>query len=144
MTEYKTSIEIKAPPERVWEVMRDVQRWHEWTQSITSIKPFGKGSFEVGYRFIIRQPKLPMAMWKITELNEGKAFSWVSGIPLIFRTTAIHSVEGSRRGALVKLTVRYNGLLGSMLAQMTKEITERYLSLEANGLKERSESAVPH
>ena len=50
MRKFAISVEISAPPARVWEVMSDVDRWHEWTPSITSVKrikdaPLAIGSF---------------------------------------------------------------------------------------------------
>jgi hypothetical protein len=38
------------------------------------------------------------------------------------------------------LSLRYEGLLGGLLARMTRGITNRYLAMEANGLKKRSEN----
>ena len=38
MAVFSTTIDIDAPPARVWQVMSDVERWHEWTPSITSIQ----------------------------------------------------------------------------------------------------------
>ena len=35
---YSVSIDINAPAERVYDVMIDLDRWHEWTPSITSIR----------------------------------------------------------------------------------------------------------
>jgi hypothetical protein len=42
------SIDIAAPPGRVWDGMSDVERWHEWTPSVKGIrlldKPLAPGS----------------------------------------------------------------------------------------------------
>ena len=35
---FETTIEIEAPRETVWSTLADVERWHEWTASVTSIE----------------------------------------------------------------------------------------------------------
>ena len=45
MRNFNIAADIGAPPSRVWDVMVDVERWHEWTQSITSIKRKDSGPF---------------------------------------------------------------------------------------------------
>jgi hypothetical protein len=37
----------------------------------------------------------------------------------------------------VTLSIRYEGLLGAWLARWTRTLNERYLGMEANGLKAR-------
>ena len=143
MTDFSITIEIQALPERVWAVMRDVERWHEWTPTVKSIKRFGAGKLGVGSRLLIRQPKLPPAVWKIIELEEGKYFISVTGSPIV-RVMARHSVEEKNSGTKVTLSIKFSGLFGSLAALMTRSLNERYLALEANGLKERSESTIAH
>jgi carbon monoxide dehydrogenase subunit G len=36
--DYQVSVDIAAPPDVVWSVMADVERWHEWTPSVRGIR----------------------------------------------------------------------------------------------------------
>ena len=139
MRHFGVSIDIAAPTERVWLVMSDVERWHEWTPSVTSIRRLDNGPFAVGSRALIRQPKFPPALWKITAIEPGKSFTWLNAAPGI-RVIARHVVEPIASGSRATLSLEMQGALGGLLGRLTKAITERYLDLEARGLKTRSES----
>ncbi|HYC33443.1 MAG TPA: SRPBCC family protein [Gemmatimonadales bacterium] len=137
MTGVSISTDIAAPPDRVWAVMADVERWHEWTPTVTSIERLDKGPLVAGSRARIRQPRLPVAVWEVTELVPGKSFVWVTRSPGV-RVIARHEVEPSGAGARATLSVRFTGPLGPLVAWVTGSLNERYLALEAKGLRERS------
>lgn len=42
--EFSKSVDISASPRRVWEVMADVERWAEWTDSVRSVKRVAQGA----------------------------------------------------------------------------------------------------
>ena len=139
MVEFSRAIEIAAPADRVWAVMRDVERWREWTASVTGIRLVGGGPLRVGGRAWVRQPKFPPALWEVRELDDrGRSFTWISRAPGML-VTALHGVEARGPHSRALLSLRYEGLLGPWFARMTRGVTERYLDLEANGLKKRSE-----
>lgn len=123
----------------MWEVMSDVERWHEWTPSVSSIKRLKGESLSVGSRALIRQPKFPPAIWKVTAIEPGRGFTWVNAAPGL-RVVANHSIETTEAGSRAILSLDFQGLFGGLLGRMTKRITERYLAQEAEGLKARSES----
>ena len=135
--DFLSAFHVGAPPARVWQVMRDVERWPDWTASVRSIRLLDQ-PLKVGARAVIRQPKFPPAMWRITDLDEGRSFTWVSTAPGI-RVTARHSVEPDGDGTRATLSLTYSGIFGRLLANMTRGITSRYLAMEAAGLKARSE-----
>jgi uncharacterized protein YndB with AHSA1/START domain len=139
MRSFSISIDIAAPADRVWAVMTDTDRWHEWTPSVTSIKRMGNGPFAVGSRAMIRQPKFPPALWKIVAIEPGCSFTWANAAPGL-RVVAHHWVEQTPSGSRATLSLDYQGFFGGLLGLMTRGITERYLVLEANGLKARSEN----
>ena len=141
MTKFSISTDIDAPAGRVWEVMSDVERWHEWTPSVTRIRRLDAGQFAVGSRAMIRQPRFPPALWTVVALEPGRNFTWVSRAPGV-RVYARHCVEpiGSRSRAT--LSLEYEGVLGGLLGRLTRNITNRYLEFEAGGLKARSEGRL--
>ena len=136
---FTVDVDIAARPERVWQVMSDVEHWPEWTASVTSIRRLDKGPFAVGSRAIIKQPKFPPALWKVTAIEPNR-FTWKSGMPGLW-VFGRHSVDPNAGGSRATLSVEYTGLLGPLMGRLTRGITKRYLKLEAEGLKKRSETA---
>jgi hypothetical protein len=140
--EQSTTVDIAAPPERVWEVMADVERWSEWTDTVTWVRRLDDGPLRPGSRAKINQPKLPETDYVVTELEPGRSFTWVSTAPGAL-TTARHSVEPlPGGGSRVRLSVEQGGLLGSLVGRVYRGLTERYLAMESAGLKAHCESKV--
>lgn len=137
--EFSITVDIRAPARLVYEVMADVERWAEWTESIRSIKRLDAGPLALGSRTRVFQPRLLPATFKVIALEEGRSFTWVTR-SLGVVATAEHRVEPVGAGSRVTLSVRYEGALGKLVGRMMRSLTEHYLELEAAGLKQRSEA----
>ena len=68
----EVSTSISAPAERVWATIIDVERWHEWTASITGAEKLEPGELKVGSKVRVKQPKLPSTVWTVTSLEPGR------------------------------------------------------------------------
>jgi hypothetical protein len=141
MTYFSLSVEIRTLSERVWGVLSDLECWPAWTPTVTNIRRVDRGPLAVGSRVRIRQPKLPPAVWQLTELDEGRGFTWVTRGPGV-RVTARHWVEAIEGGSRATLSIQFSGLLGPLVARLTRGLNERYLALEAKGLRTRSEGSA--
>jgi uncharacterized membrane protein len=133
-----TVVAIAAPAPRVWAVMCDVERWPEWTPSVTSVRRLDEGELRVGSRVRIRQPRLPTATWTVTELVAIESFTWVASGPG-FMTTASHRVRPHASGSVATLAVNQEGVVGALVGRLAARLTRRYLALEATGLRTRVE-----
>jgi uncharacterized protein YndB with AHSA1/START domain len=138
---FQVSVDIAAPPQRVWAVTTDVEHWPEWTESVVSARRLDSGPFRVGSRARIRQPGFLPALWEVTELDPGRSFTWVTSGPGM-RAAGYHGVEAIPSGSRATLSVTFEGLLGGLVSSLMARTTERFLGLEAVGLKKRSESAT--
>ena len=137
--DFEIHVDIAAPPARVWSVMSDIERWHEWTTTVRSIQRLDNGPLRIGSRARVRQPKLPPAEWTVTALDEGRGFIWITRSPGV-TVVADHMVAPTGSGAHATLSIRFDGLLAPLVAWMTKGLNRRYLAIEAAGLKYRSEN----
>lgn len=142
MKKFEIITEIHASPDRVWQVISEVERWSEWTPTVTSIKIKEGSPLGVGSHLIIRQPKLFPATWKIIEIEKGRGFKSINS-HLFVQVTAGHYLEPSHKGTKLILSLQFTGLLGPVVARLSHKLNERYLFLEAKGLKEFCENSVP-
>ncbi|MCC6237829.1 MAG: SRPBCC family protein [Dehalococcoidia bacterium] len=132
------SIDIAAPPEVVWAVLADVERWHEWTASIESVQRLDAGPFGLGSRALVRQPRLRPATFEVTEFNPGRNFVWTTrsgGLDAV----ADHRVEAVPGGTRATISLRFTGALLLVFGWWVRRLTERYFTMESEGLKRRSE-----
>ncbi|HEX2214418.1 MAG TPA: SRPBCC family protein [Mycobacterium sp.] len=133
------AVTIDAPTRVVWDVFSDVERWPEWTASVTRLIALDGAGLAVGKRFEIKQPRMPKLVWEVTEVSPGASWTWVQRSPGGL-TVARHDVVAESAGRTrVHQRLEQRGPLGSLIALMMRSMTRRYLDLEAAGLKVRSE-----
>ena len=137
--EYQTSVLIAAPPERVWEVLVDIERWPEWTPSMTRVERLDDGELRVGSRARVKQPRLPPSSWTVTQLDPGRSFTWRSRSGGV-TSEGTHGVETSGEGSRATLIFRQTGLLAGLIGRVGGRIIRRYVEMEVTGLKRRSET----
>jgi len=135
-TLFKTTRHIDAPTRPVAEVLFDVARWPEWTPTIDDVERLDEGPFRVGSRARVRQPKLPKAEWEVTEVVDGRSFTWEATGPGM-RTIARHEVVPDGDGSRVTLSIEQTGPMGALAARVWRGLTQRYIELEAASLDSR-------
>jgi uncharacterized membrane protein len=140
----ESSIEIAAPAAVVWDVFTDVERWPEWTESVERLTALDGSSIEVGRRFEIKQPRLPKLVWEVTQLMPGVTWTWRQR-SFGGTTLAIHEVaalDGDH--TVVRQRIDQRGPVGVTVGLLMRRLTRRYLTLEGEGLKARSEERARH
>jgi uncharacterized protein YndB with AHSA1/START domain len=137
---FKVAVNIDAPPEKVFAVLCDVERWPEWTPTMTRVQRLDQGPFAVGSVAQVRQPKLRPTVWKVTEL-EAQNFTWVANAPGL-RMKAGHAVERLRLGSRVELSFEISGFMGPVVSLVYGGLIEEYVTTESLKLKQRVESAA--
>ena len=145
MRELIKKIEIATSSKNIWAVMSDVERWHEWTPSITRIQLTDFLPLHLGSHAVIKQPKFPAAKWEVTEFVPGKSFTWQSHGPGIL-VSASHQIEAITADEVctVRLRLGFSGVLGGLFASLTAGINERYLNFEMEGLQKRCKPKSVH
>lgn len=129
---HEVTTAISAPADRVWAILSDVEGWPTWTASVTSVEL--DGPMAAGSKAKIRQPKLPLVTWTITEVVPGRSFTWESAGPGS-RATGWHEVTPTGDGTCeVRLALEQAGPLGSLVGRLYRSLTERYVQMEADGL----------
>lgn len=81
MKQIQTSIDIDAPPEQVWDVLVDVDRWHEWNPFADALT----GELRVGNKVAVHMRNGPggRAMTirpEITVVEPDRELRWVGGL----------------------------------------------------------------
>jgi uncharacterized membrane protein len=140
MSDFRYEVEIRVPPSRVWSTLLDVERWPEWTSSVTSIQRMEVGPISMGSRVRILQPRLRPAVWCVTSLDENRRiFAWTTrafGIKIIGR----HQLEAVKNYTRLILSIEYSGPLKAIAARFYGDLSRDYIAREAKGLQKFCES----
>jgi len=137
------TIDINAPPERVWAVMVDVERWPEWTESIRSVERLTGEPFGLASEARLRVKGAPEStVWRVTEYTERQSFTWETHARGV-HSRASHVIDPEGDGSRVTLSVTNSGWPARLFAPFIAMIGRRNLRLEAEGLKRRCESGGP-
>jgi hypothetical protein len=143
---FETTIDIDAAAPKVWSVLADVVRWPDWTPTMNEVRlvgPGGEGAhLGSASSAEIRQPKLPRAVWKVTEFEDGHRFAWAAGGPGV-HTVGDHVVEPlDADRCRVRLGIETTGALSRPFWLFAGSLTRRYVTLEADSLKRHCERVL--
>jgi hypothetical protein len=134
------TITIDAPIAVVWAVYSDIEHWPGWTASVTTARLDPRGPLAVGSRASIKQPRFPRVTWTVTALEPQRSWQWANH-SVGAHTTADHRLTPLDDGRTkVDLSIDQRGVLGRPIGWLVKRTTRRYLRMEAEGLRARSES----
>ena len=139
MPRFEHAISITAPPERAWEVLVDVEQWPTRIPTVDRAERLDDGPLAVGSKTRLAQPKLPEAVWTVTELTTHRDFTWTSTSPGI-QITASHLIEPTPEGCRMTLAVEIVGWLAPVGWLMSKSRTQEYVKTEAASIKAAAEA----
>jgi uncharacterized membrane protein len=140
LVHHETSIEIAAGADAIWSRLSDVERWPEWTRSVTKVERLDGGEVGVGNRARVKQPGMPALVWEVTDYAPETSFSWASKLPGVTTTGGHRLASGPGEAVTVTLTLDQEGFLAPVVWWLTGSRTRRYVQIEAEGLKRRSEA----
>jgi ribosome-associated toxin RatA of RatAB toxin-antitoxin module len=143
----KSSAEIEAPVERVWEVVADVEGWPEWQATITEI--------DVEERDAANRPSLCEVVFdaKVQTIRTVQRVRYESPHRLSFdqERGSLKSLKGSwrledlgdgRTRATYALDVEISGMLGMLVTGAVQDkLRERLVTVLPGELKARAEKA---
>jgi uncharacterized membrane protein len=128
-----------APPETVWRLFTDVERWPELNNNVTEVRRLGDGPLRVGSEAQIRQPGMPVARWRVTELDPGRSFTWETALRGL---TAVggHVVEPDAAGSVITITLGWRGPLAPVVATLLGRRARRSITLELESFRRGAEA----
>jgi uncharacterized membrane protein len=138
---FEKSIELDAPQQRVWDVLSDLEAWPLRIETVDVVEVLTPPPISEGSRVRLKQPKLPEGTWDVTSWDAPSCFEWTQ------KTGGSTSVAGHRVEALgegrarLTLTLDMRGFLTPIIAVFYKGLVNRYMDLEAEGMKRAAEAA---
>ena len=137
MVQIEETVEIAAPPERVWQISVDVERWPEWARNFRDVRRLDAGPFGPQSSARIRQRGIPQRLWTVKSFDEGRGFSWDAQLMPGLHSVGAHLVEPLDGGSRTRATLRVE--MSGVLAPFFGRIARRALRVEAADLKARAE-----
>ena len=138
---FEESIDIDAQQERVWEVLSDLEAWPRRIETVDVVELLTPAPMSQGSRIRLKQPKLPEGTWDITVWDAPSYFEWrqkSGGITSV----AGHRVEMLEEGrSRLTLSLDMRGPLIPVIGMFYRGLTNRYMTIEAQGMKRAAESA---
>jgi len=138
---FEESIDIDAQHERVWEVLSDLEAWPRRIETVDVVELLTPAPMSKGSRVRLKQPKLPEGTWDITVWDAPSYFEWrqkSGGITSV----AGHRVEMLEEGrSRLTLSLDMRGPLIPVIGLFYRGLTNRYMTIEAQGMKRVAESA---
>lgn len=127
MATIKRSVDIAAPPEQVWELLEDVRRLPEYSESTDEVEDAPERITSVGQEYVQVGRLLGMKLrsrWKVVGLEQGRMISSEGSLAKGVRYTLTQRLEPIPSGTRLAIDIDYTppgGKLGVLAAKAGAE-----------------------
>ena len=104
------------------------------------VRRVDSGPLRVGSEAVVKQPGLPRARWRVTELTPDRSFTWETTAGGV-TTAGGHVVDASEQGSTITLTLRLRGPLARPVGVLTSRRAQRSLMMEMEGFRRTAEGS---
>jgi len=129
-----------AAPEEIWRLFVDVERWPEMSQSTSEVRRLDTGPLRTGSEYMVRQPGLRKARWRVTAVDPGRSFTAEAAFTGM-TSVAGHVVEPSGPGSVITISIRTKGPLGGFVGALLSRRALRSITTEMEGFRRTAEAA---
>src|ERR1700682_3602288 len=107
-------VDIEAPAAVVWDVFSDVERWPEWTASVTRLVALGGARLAAG-----------KVVGEATDLTPGEAWPGVQRSPGVLTVARHEVIPESDRRTRVQQQLDQRGAVGAMVGLVMGGMAKR-------------------
>lgn len=133
------SFHIDATPADAWAVLTDIERWPEWTDTITRMSAEAGAPLGIGARVHVESPDGRKTEWTVTEFDEPRSLTWQMRPAAGVIVSSGHTIVPEGDGARVTFVVSTRGWVGRILAPLVDRQLRPNLESEVAGFKMRAE-----
>jgi len=130
---------IKAPVDRVWRILSDLEKWPSWNPSVSKIRV--NGPLETGTSFEWTAGGLRIVS-QLREVDPPERIVW-SGRMLRIRAIHVWELKADGEGTRVRTEESFDGLVARLFRGFAKKTLGRALAQAVSALKAEAESRAP-
>lgn len=143
MSKLARTIHINAPAADVWAVLMDVERWPSWASQFEGIERIDAGPLAAGSRVRVRMKGMLASVWRVTEFDDGRSFTWASSPAPGTVMTGGHVLTADAQGTNAEFSLEASGPLGRLVSPLLRPtLFSRNTTRATEGLKRHVEGPV--
>lgn len=133
---YDVTVSIDAPRQKVWDILTDTARWHEWEPNVVKID----GQVALGEQLTVHTKLSERAFpAKVTTLEGPKRMTWSWSLPLgMFKGQRVFELTDTGDGTEVYCGEQFSGWMLPVFGKTVPDLSEAFLTFGA-GLKLKAE-----
>jgi len=129
-------VEIDAPIATVWAQITNVEDWPLWAPQMKRLEHLDPGALHLGSRVRVRPKGLPANVWRVTEFEDGRLFTWESSLVPGLRLSGGHELTAKGAGTSTEFWLDAGGPLGVLVGPILRRTVFRRNTRNATeGLK---------
>jgi hypothetical protein len=138
-TSFSTLIEIRAPIDRIWDILTELRSWPRWNTTIN--RTDGEIKLDAKVTVYVTQDPGRAFPLRVVELLAPRRMVWAGGLPLgLFKGTRVFELSTASDGmATFSMREDYTGLLASVIGKSIPDLQPAFEEF-ARCLKREAES----